>query len=231
MTLKSVIICDSPIQLTTIAKLVNNHPNLNLIAEYTNSIEAVNGIKSSDIDVAFIDIERQNVNKYQFLEALDTSIQLILITGNPDYSLQAFNFKLTDYLYKPISQASFEDSVKTAVFNYEQSTQAKREEKHIIVKSNFRKRKVVLNDIKWVQGLGDYIKLVTTEGNVVILSTMKSFELKLPKDKFMRTHKSYIVNLEKVEKYNSKSITVEGIQLPLSRNKKTEFIEAVFNVQ
>ncbi|RTE51853.1 DNA-binding response regulator [Arenibacter aquaticus] len=230
MKLKSVIICDSRLQLAAITKLVNNHPKLTLIANYTNSIEALNGIKNNNIDVAFIDIEKPSVKRYQFLEALDTSTQLILITGNPDYSPKAFNFKLTDYLYKPISQASFEASVKTAIFNYDQSTHVNSEEEHIIVKSNLRKRKIVLNNIKWVQGLGDYIKLITNEGTVVILSTMKSFEQKLPKDKFLRTHKSYIVNLEKVEKYNSKSITVEGIQLPLSRNKKSEFIEALFNV-
>jgi|TARA_R110001606_G_scaffold75862_2_gene175550 hypothetical protein len=93
-----------------------------------------------------------------------------------------------------------------------------------------RKGKVVLNDIKWIEALGDYVKLVTNEGNIVILSTMKSFEKQLPGDKFLRIHKSYIVNLEKIEKFNSKIVQVAGTQVPLSRHKKNELADALYNV-
>ena len=98
------------------------------------------------------------------------------------------------------------------------------------MKSNLKKRKVILSDIKWVEALGDYIKLVTDEANIVILSTMKAFEKQLPSDKFLRIHKSYIVNLERIEKYNSKNVEVAGRSIPLSRNKKTELAEALSNV-
>ena len=104
------------------------------------------------------------------------------------------------------------------------------DEEHIFVKSNLKKRKVILNDIKWIEALGDYIKLVTDEANIVILSTVKSFEKQLPAEKFLRIHKSYIVNLEKVEKFNSKNVEVSGRSIPLSRNKKTELAEALSNV-
>ena len=104
------------------------------------------------------------------------------------------------------------------------------DEEHIFVKSNLKKRKVILNDIKWVEALGDYIKLVTDESNIVILSTMKAFEKQLPAEKFLRIHKSYIVNLERIEKYNSKAVEVAGRSIPLSRNKKTELAEALSNV-
>src|SRR5690606_31335210 len=97
------------------------------------------------------------------------------------------------------------------------------------VKCNLKKRKVVLNDIKWIEGLGDYIKLVTDEANIVILSTMKSIVQRLPEDKFLRIHKSYIVNLEKVEKFNSKNVGIGGRLIPLSRNKKAELAEALNN--
>tara|TARA_R110000851_G_scaffold85734_3_gene186267 strand:- start:959 stop:1606 length:648 start_codon:yes stop_codon:yes gene_type:complete len=212
-----------------VAQLVNKHPNLALVAQYSNAIEANNGIKNNDIDLIFLDVEMPIINGFDLLESLENPPQVILITGKPDYALKAFDYDVTDYLYKPISSARFEASIKRAVVRHEQSQNVNVEEEYIFVKSNLKKRKVVLNDIKWVEALGDYIKVVTNEGNIVILSTMKSFEKQLPEDKFLRIHKSYIVNLEKVEKFNSKNIEVEGRQVPLSRNKKNELMEALSN--
>jgi DNA-binding LytR/AlgR family response regulator len=217
-------------QRMAVAQLVNKHPNLALVAQYSNAIEANNGIKNNDIDLIFLDVEMPIINGFDLLESLENPPQVILITGKPDYALKAFDYDVTDYLYKPISSARFEASIKRAVVRHEQSQNVNQEEEYIFVKSNLKKRKVVLNDIKWVEALGDYIKLVTNEGNIVILSTMKSFEKQLPEDKFLRIHKSYIVNLEKVEKFNSKNIEVDGRQVPLSRNKKNELMEALYNV-
>lgn len=216
-------------QRMAVAQLVNKHPNLALVAQYSNAIEANNGIKNNDIDLIFLDVEMPIINGFDLLESLENPPQVILITGKPDYALKAFDYDVTDYLYKPISSARFEASIKRAVVRHEQSQNVNQEEEYIFVKSNLKKRKVVLNDIKWVEALGDYIKVVTNEGNIVILSTMKSFEKQLPEDKFLRIHKSYIVNLEKVEKFNSKNIEVEGRQVPLSRNKKNELMEALSN--
>ncbi|TQO36776.1 LytTR family two component transcriptional regulator [Arenibacter algicola] len=229
MKLKSIIVDDSSMQRMAVAQLVNKHPNLALVAQYSNAIEANNGIKNNDIDLIFLDVEMPIINGFDLLESLENPPQVILITGKPDYALKAFDYDVTDYLYKPISSARFEASIKRAVVRHEQSQNVNQEEEYIFVKSNLKKRKVVLNDIKWVEALGDYIKVVTNEGNIVILSTMKSFEKQLPEDKFLRIHKSYIVNLEKVEKFNSKNIEVEGRQVPLSRNKKNELMEALSN--
>ena len=97
----------------------------------------------------------------------------------------------------------------------------------IFVKSNLKKRKVFLNDLKYIEALGDYVKLVTENDSLIVLSTMKTFEAILPEDRFLRIHKSYIVNLDKVLRYNSKVIELEKQQLPLSRNRKSQLIEAL----
>ncbi|MCM4169195.1 Transcriptional regulatory protein BtsR [Arenibacter antarcticus] len=229
MKLKSIIVDDSSMQRMAVAKLVNNHPNLALVAEYSNAIEAKNGIKNNEIDLIFLDVEMPIITGFDLLESLDNSPQVILITGKPDYALKAFEYDVTDYLHKPITLTRFDASVKRAMAKYEQINKVTEDEEHIFVKSNLKKRKVILNEIKWIEALGDYIKLVTDEANIVILSTMKSFEKQLPAEKFLRIHKSYIVNLEKVEKFNSKNVEVSGKQIPLSRNKKTELAEALNN--
>ena len=230
MKLRSIIVDDSSLQRIAVSKLVNKHQNLVMVAEYSNAIEAKNGIKNNEIDLIFLDVEMPIINGFDLLESLENSPQVILITGKPDYALKAFDYDVTDYLHKPITPERFDASVKRAVAKYEQANRTHEDEEHIFVKSNLKKRKVILNDIKWIEALGDYIKLVTDEDNIVILSTMKSFEKQLPENKFLRIHKSYIVNLEKVEKFNSKNVEVSGKSIPLSRNKKTELAEALNNV-
>ncbi|MCV6630655.1 MAG: LytTR family DNA-binding domain-containing protein [Flavobacteriaceae bacterium] len=229
MKLKCIIVDDSSLQRMAVAKLVNNHPLLTLTAEYSNAIEAKNGLKNNAVDLIFLDIEMPIVNGFDLLESLENPPQVILITGKVDYALKAFDYDVTDYLHKPITYERFDASVKRAVHKFEQINRVEEEDDHIFVKSNLKKRKVILNDIKWIEALGDYVKLVTDEANIVILSTMKAFEKELPADRFLRIHKSYIVNLDKIERFNSKNVEVQGRQIPLSRNKKTELAEALNN--
>ena len=106
-------------------------------------------------------------------------------------------------------------------------TKPKKENQHIFVKSNLKKRKVFIRDIKWIEALGDYVKLITINGSYVILSTMKAFENDLPTGKFLRIHKSYIINLKKIERYNSRFVEIDNFQIPLSRNKKQHLTNAL----
>lgn len=220
MKLTCIIVDDSTTQRLAVSKLVSTNKNLTLLAEYSNAIEAKQGIKKEEVDLIFLDVEMPIINGFDFLESLTKSPQIILITSKPDYALKAFDYNITDYLQKPISPARFEIAVKRAVDRYEQKHGIYEDEEHIFVKSNLKKRKVFLNKIKWIEALGDYVKLVSDDGNIIVLSTLTSFESELPKDKFLRIHKSYIINLEKVEKFNGKNVEVEGKLLPLSRHKR-----------
>ncbi|MCB0458029.1 MAG: response regulator transcription factor, partial [Flavobacteriaceae bacterium] len=141
---------------------------------------------------------------------------------------KAFDYDAVDYLRKPISKDRFLNAVHKAIINYKmKNEEGFDDEDFIFVKSNLKKRKVFLNELRYIEALGDYVKLVTEHDALVVLSTMKAFENLLPKERFLRIHKSYIVNLDKVEKYNSKVIELEKEQLPLSRNRKSELVEAL----
>ncbi|MET7027762.1 LytR/AlgR family response regulator transcription factor [Sediminicola luteus] len=227
MKLTCIIVDDSPMQRLAVSKLVATHKNLSLVGEYGNAIEAKQGIKKEEVDLIFLDVEMPIINGFDFLESLTKRPQIILITGKPDYALKAFEYDITDYLQKPISPTRFDFSIKRAVERYEQKHGIHNDEEHIFVKSNLKKRKVILNKIKWIEALGDYIKLVSDEANIIVLSTLTAFESELPKDKFLRIHKSYIVNLDKIEKFSGKSVEVEGKQLPLSRHKRQNLEKAL----
>ena len=226
--LKCAIVDDSTLQRLSILRLIENHPSLDLVAEYNNAIEAKIGIATTEIDLVFLDIEMPILSGFDLLDDLTLKPQIIFVTGKTKYAFKAFDYDAVDYLRKPISKDRFLNAVHKAVNNYKlKNDDGFDDEDFIFVKSNLKKRKVFLNELKYIEALGDYVKLVTQNDSLVVLSTMKAFEALLPEDRFLRIHKSYIVNLDKVERYNSKVIELENQQLPLSRNRKTQLVEAL----
>lgn len=228
MILNCVVVDDSAIQRLSIVKLIKNHPNLNLVGEYSNAMETKNGLNSNQVDLIFLDIEMPDLTGFELVDILDYKPQIIVVTGKTDYAFKAFNYDATDYLQKPISVARFNIAVNKALEQHKLKLEDfDTEGEHIIVKSEHKKHKVYIKDIKWVEALGDYIKLVIDGDSFVILSTMKDFEKKLPEDKFLRIHKSYIVNLDKIERYSSRTVEIGESKIPLSRNQKGHLVDAL----
>ncbi len=226
--LNCAVVDDSTLQRLSIVKLIENHQSLNLVAEYNNAIEAKIGLATSDIDLIFLDIEMPILSGFDLLDDLIVKPQIIFVTGKTKYAFKAFDYDAIDYLRKPISKERFLNAVHKSVTNFKlKNEDGFDEEDFIFVKSNLKKRKVFLNELRYIEALGDYVKLVTEHDSLIVLSTMKAFEALLPKDRFLRIHKSYIVNLDKVIRYNSKVIELEKEELPLSRNRKTDLVEAL----
>ena len=226
--LNCAVVDDYTLQRLSIVKLIENHQSLNLVAQYNNAIEAKEGIATSDIDLIFLDIEMPILSGFDLLDDLTVKPQIIFVTGKTKYAFKAFDYDAIDYLRKPISKERFLNAVHKAVTNYKlKNEEGFDEEDFIFVKSNLKKRKVFLNELRYIEALGDYVKMVTEHDSLVVLSTMKAFEALLPKDRFLRIHKSYIVNLDKVIRYNSKVIELEKEELPLSRNRKTDLVQAL----
>lgn len=228
MKLNCVVVDDSSLQRMVIAKLVNNHPNLHLIGDFSNAIEAKNCMTVHTVDLIFLDVEMPVISGFDFIDGLKVKPQVIFITSKAEYALKAFDYDATDYLQKPIILERFNASVKRALDLYMLRQDNHEEEgEHIFIKSNLKKLKVFTNKIKWIEAYGDYVKVVTEEDTNLVLSTMKSFEKDLSKDKFIRVHKSYIINIDKVERFNSKFAEIGVTKIPLSRNKKEDLIRAL----
>ena len=227
--LKTIVIDDSKLQRTAVAELIRKHPNLDLIADYKNGIEARIAMDKEPVDLVFLDIEMPIISGFDFIESLKERPKIILITGKADYAMKAFDYDVTDYLLKPITFSRFNTSVKKALINLKETPAASSEDHYLQVSSKLKKIKVDLNKIKWIEGVGDYIKIVSSSNSIMVLMTMKSLLEQLPSEQFMRVHKSYIVNLEKVEKFNGSQVEVEGESIPLSRNMKILLEEALMD--
>ncbi|KRO66823.1 MAG: two-component system response regulator [Cryomorphaceae bacterium BACL21 MAG-121220-bin10] len=226
--LKCAVVDDSTLQRLSIVKLIQNHPSLTLVAQYTNAVEAKAGLLANEIDLAFLDIEMPVLSGFDLLDDLTHKPQIIFVTGKTKYAFKAFDYDAVDYLRKPIAKDRFLNAVHKAIVNHKlKNEEGFDDEDFIFVKSNLKKRKVFLSELRYIEALGDYVKMVTEHDSLVVLSTMKAFENLLPEGRFLRIHKSYIVNVEKVERYNSKQIELDNQQLPLSRNRKADLIEAL----
>ena len=231
--LRCAVVDDSSLQRLSIVKLIMDHPNLKVVAQYNNAIETKNGLLDTEVDLIFLDIEMPILTGFELLDDLPNKPQIIFVTGKTKYAFKAFDYDAVDFIQKPVNKERFNNAVAKAINLYQLKTNGVpiEDENFIFVKSNLKNRKVFLNKLKYIEALGDYVKFVTEKDTFVVLATMKSFEKQLPADKFLRIHKSYIVNLEKVERYNSKNIEIDKQQLPLSRHKKSNLIEALSAMQ
>ncbi len=228
MKLNCVVVDDSSIQRMIISKLVNNHPNLNLIGDFSNAIEAKNCMSINTIDLIFLDVEMPVISGFDFIDGLKIKPQIIFITSKAEYAMKAFDYDATDYLQKPIALDRFNASVKRAIDLQSLRTETDDENgEHIFIKSNLKKLKIYTAKIKWIEAFGDYVKVVTEEDSNLVLSTMKSFEKDLSQERFIRVHKSYIINIDKVERFNSRFAEIGITKIPLSRHKKEALVKAL----
>ncbi|WP_438961413.1 LytR/AlgR family response regulator transcription factor [Nonlabens sp.] len=226
--LNCYVVDDSSIQRLAIVKMIENHPNLNLLGEFSNAIETKAAIKDQEVDLIFLDVEMPILTGFDLLDDISADPGVIFVAAQTTYAFKAFEYGAIDYLQKPINKERFLTAIKRALQAHKLRTELTEDRgEFIFVKSNLKKRKVYLKELKYIQALGDYVKLITEEDSFVVLSTMKSFEQELPKSDFLRIHKSYIVNLHKIEKFNSKTVELNSEVLPLSRNRKTDLVEAL----
>ncbi len=228
MKLNCVVVDDSSIQRIIITKLVTNNQNLNLIGDFSNAIEAKNCMTLNDVDLVFLDVEMPVISGFDFIDGLKTKPQIVFISSKSDYALKAFDYEATDYLQKPIDIERFNTSVKKVLDLHALKRENQEDDgEFIFIKSNLKKLKIFLSKIKWIEAYGDYIKVITEDDLHLVLTTMKAFENELPRNKFVRVHKSYIVSIDKIDRFNSKFAEIGLTKIPLSRNKKEDLTKAL----
>lgn len=219
--LKCAIVEDSNVHRILLEQIIAKSVNLKLVHSFSNSVEALKVINTSTIDLLFLDIEMPVMNGFEFLAGLKIKPQVIITSQNHRYALEAFEYNVADFLLKPFSKSRFESAISKA--NDKARVLARNNpESKLVVKHNLKQVELNIHSIHWVEALGDYVKVITPERNYVILSTMSAFHKKLKDEKFIRIHKSYIINLKMVERYNHEFIEIRDKKIPISRAKNLE---------
>lgn len=228
MTLTCIVVDDSFVQKLSIKKMVEQNSNLLLTGDYNNVMDAKKHLRRENVDLIFLDIEMPILSGFDLLDSLEELPQIIFVTGKIEYAFKAFNYDATDYLQKPVSSEKFNRAVSRAIEVKKLRDQKSNtlSDDFIFIKSNSKNIKLFLYEIKYLEAMGDYVKVVSDFNSYMVLSTMRNFENELP-DVFMRVHKSFIVNMSRVESYDSKNVLVGGISIPVSRNKKQDIESSI----
>ncbi|MEY4274876.1 MAG: hypothetical protein RL638_1824 [Bacteroidota bacterium] len=234
--LKCIAIDDESLALDLVEDNIAKVPFLKLEARCRNAFEAIEYLQNNAVDLIFLDIQMPGLTGVQFLEGLTQKPMVIFVTAYQQYALEGFNLDVIDYVLKPISFERFLKASHKALDFYK-SKQAllgnvnKPEVKtdYIFIHADYSLMKIMFEDILYIEGLKDYIKihLRNQKFPIVCRMTMKLISEKLPSDEFLRIHKSFIVSLKKIESIRNQKVKIGENHIPLSDSYSEQFYQTI----
>src|SRR5690554_4489164 len=206
-----IIVDDDKLSVKIMQEFVERTKELNLLGTFSTAVEALailNSPLSQSVDLIFLDIEMPQMSGIEFLEALNVVPQVIIYSSQEKYALESYEYDVTDYLLKPVDYERFTKAVDKAKERVEQKEPLKKESTEIFIKNNSSLVRLKYDDILWVEAMENYVVLNTYTAKYTIHFTMKALSEKLPEDKFMRVHRSFIVNFTKVKSIEDNMLMV-----------------------
>jgi DNA-binding LytR/AlgR family response regulator len=234
--LKCIAIDDESLALDLVEDNIAKVPFLRLDARCRNAFEAIEYLQNNQVDLIFLDIQMPGLTGVQFLEGLTQKPMVIFVTAYQQYALEGFNLDVIDYVLKPISFERFLKASHKALDFFKsklalQGNLAKPEAKvdYIFIHADYSLMKIMLEDILYIEGLKDYIKIHVRNQKypIVCRMTMKLISEKLPSDEFLRIHKSFIVSLKKIESIRNKKVKIGENHIPLSDSYSEQFYQTI----
>lgn len=236
MTIRCIIVDDEPLATEILEAYVNKVSFLDLVQICANAFEAMECLKQNTVDLIFLDINMPDLSGIEFLNTLAIKPAVIFTTAYADYAVEGFNLNAVDYLLKPISFDRFVKAANKAesFLGSQQPTQddnpaSGAQSEYLFVKTEYKIVKVNLKDILYVEGLKDYIKIVTVEGQLLTLQSMKSMQETLPDAQFIRVHKSYIVAIAHIESIERNKIKIKDKWIPIGTTHRDHFYKRIEN--
>lgn len=221
-----IIVDDEDMSRNIVRHFVEQTSSLTLAKECADAIEAANFLQQNQVDLLFLDIEMPHMSGMELIKSLQVKPQVIFITSRSDYAVEAFEYNVTDYLVKPITYARFLKAVTKAKEGFDTQQPLQLHSKDLYIKSDSKIVKINLKDLLYVEALADYVMIYTASGNRhVVHSTMKGVEKKLNSGEFVRVHRSFIVNIEKIEAIEDLSIIINKKLIPIGASYKDNFLK------
>ncbi len=218
--MKCIIVDDEELSRNTLKHFVEKTDFLELVAVCPNAIEANNLLAKEDIDLMFLDVSMPELTGIEFIKSLDNPPLVILVTSSTEHAVEAFEYNVLDYLVKPAEYARFLKAVNKAKEKYEAIQVGNENSNEIFVKSDFKIVRINLDDVLFVEALADYVIINTVNGKYIVHSTMKGMESKLPNNKFIRVHRSYIVNLNRIDSIEDSCVVITKKIIPIGASHK-----------
>jgi len=224
MILNCAIVDDEPLALSLLESYVNKTPFLNLTGKYSSAMQAMKELPDMKVNLLFLDIQMPELNGLEFSGMVDSQTRIVFTTAFGQYAIDGYRVNALDYLLKPISYPDFLQAANKALQWFD-LVQKPEEKESIYVKSDYKLVQIELKKILYIEGLKDYIKIYLEDSPKPILSlmSMKSMEELLPANRFMRVHRSYIVQKEKIRIIDRGRIVFDKTYIPISDSYKQAF--------
>jgi len=223
---RTIIVDDEPLALETLESYIIDFPGLKLVAKCRDAFEALKVLKQESVELMFLDINMPKLSGISLVKSLENPPLVIFTTAYPQYAVEGFDLDALDYLLKPFSFERFVKAVNKAIERINQtSDNQKSDTDFLLIKSDKRIFKVNLNEIKYIQSNGDYLKVVTIHKVIVSHQTLKKIVEMLPASEFIQIHKSYIVSLKHISFIEGNQVKVGDEFLPIGITFKENLLD------
>jgi DNA-binding LytR/AlgR family response regulator len=234
MKLRCLLIDDEPPALKVLESHISNINGLEIVAQCKNAIEALDVLHEKNVDLIFLDIKMPKILGTEFLRNLSHPPKVIFVTAYRDYAIEGYELDAIDYLVKPVSFERFLKAVTKAKrmmssgVSIEPNESKSQSEAFMYLKVDKDMKKVILDEIVYIESWKDYIKIFLTSGkSMLVKQSISSIENMLSDRKFLRVHRSYIVSVNKISGYNGLSIKMNSTEIPIGRLYKQSVMEAI----
>jgi len=229
-----IIIDDDKLSTKIIQEFVEKTDDLNLAGQFDSAVSAINYLSKQDnesVDLIFLDIEMPEMSGIDFLKSLDKLPQVIVYSSKEKYAIDSYEYNVTDYLLKPVQYGRFIKAVKRARERFDEKETVTRENNEIFVKNNSSLVRVKYDDILWIEALENYVVLNTFKDKFTIHFTMKAISEKMPPERYVRVHRSFIVNINKIKVIEDNSVVInyEGGSkiIPIGKSYKDRLMDDI----
>lgn len=226
-TIRCLIIDDEPPAREIIRRYVQEIPTLQLMGECANAIQALTALQQHPVDLLFLDIRMPQLNGTDFIKTLKNPPKVIFTTAFSEYALEGYELDVVDYLMKPIRFDRFVKAVNKAYPLHGATaplkpvvptvTEEKKNESFVYFRADRKMVKVMLDDILYIESMKDYIKVNTVQGVIITKQSISSVEAMLPEKLFVRTHRSFIVSINKIKSFTNELVEVDKTDIPIGK--------------
>lgn len=227
MKIKCIVVEDEPLAQERLRTYIEKAPELELLACFDTAMQARTYLKNNSIDLVFLDIHLGEFSGIQLLESLTLSCPVIFTTAYPDYALQGFELKAADYLLKPYTLERFLQALDRATQLMPTRAETPKDKNYVFIKTENRLEKVALDDLLYIEGMGDYRRIHTRSKRLMTLQTFSELEQDLPANRVCRVHKSYMVALDKIETIEKDRLRIGSVLIPVSETYREKFLEKI----
>ena len=225
MILNCVIIEDLNVAADYLLRCCEKSGRVQVKGQFPDVKSALEFLNNNTVDLLFLDVEMPGATGFELLDKIAYQPQVILTTSKEEYAYNAFEYHVTDFLKKPYTYNRFIEELDKTSSNDEAVAVKANAVNHIFIKSDGKLVRLNNDDILFIESMGDYVKFVTRDKKYVSYNTIKNLEEKVNKECFMKVHRSYIINLLKIDDIRENDLFINGIEIPISKNLRADVLK------